>query len=162
MRKMMLLCSLAALMGCKGVDGTETNDDSRSTIESSTVEIKESVCKVRWITSMSDYETASRVGLDMEKTYFVIHHDSLELREGSVESFGDSLVLSSVDVVFGEPMITDFTFSVIEGKDTVNSELWLSVPLKDGGTVDIVQPLTCKITFDITIDPNFKGDYDVD
>ena len=148
---------LMALTGCEVADGTEIQEEARSVSE-----VKELSCKVQWITTKDDFECAGRVGLDLENTEFVISHDSLEVRKCDIVPIEGKEILSCVEVFFSEPMITDIMVSVIEKGDTVNTELWGCVPLKDGGLVCLDTPLTAEITFDITIDPKFDGDYDVD
>ena len=143
---------LMALTGCGVSDGTEIQEETRSVSE-----VKELSCKVQWITTKDDFECAGRVGLDLENTEFMISHDSLEVRKCNIVPVEGKEALSCVEVLFSEPMITDFMVSVIEKGDTVNTELLGCVPLKDGGLVCLDTPLTAEITFDITIDPKFDG-----
>ena len=144
---------LMAITGCEVADGAEIQEETRSVIE-----VKELSCKVQWITTKEDFECAGCAGLGLKSTKFVISHDSLEVRECDIVPVEGKEVLSCVEVLFSEPMITDIMVSVIEKGDTVSTELWGCVPLKDGGLVCIDTPLTAEITFDITIDPNFEND----
>ena len=144
---------LMAITGCEVTDGAEIQEEARSVSE-----VKELSCKVQWITNKDDFECAGRAGLDLDNTEFVISHDSLEVRKCGIVPVEGKEVLSCVEVLFSEPMITDIMVSVIEKGDTVSTELWGCVPLKDGGLVCIDTPLTAEITFDITIDPNFEND----
>lgn len=144
---------LMVLTGCGVADGTEIQEEARFVSE-----VKELSCKIQWITTKEDFECAGRVGLDLENTEFVISHDYLEVRECDIVPVEGKEILSCVEVLFSEPMITDIMVSVIEKGDTVSAELLGCVSLKDGGLVCIDNPLTAEITFDITIDSNFEND----
>lgn len=157
MKSVLFSAILIALTGCGVSDGTDIQYTSRSEEK-----VNELSCKIQWITTKEDIECAACAGIDLENTRFLISCGSLDVRECGIVPIEGKEVLSCKEVLFGTPMTTDVMLSVVKGGDTLNVELWLCVPLKDGGLVCLDTPLTADISFNIEIDSDYDGDYDVD
>lgn len=114
-------------------------------------------CIVQWVTTSDDFVNAVSAGFDANGTGFVIGNDSLLCVPCDAVPVEGHKILSAVDVRFPHPMLSDFKFIMVCGSDTLFVDIWGSVPLKDGGLVNIISPITCEVGFDIVIDPSFDG-----
>ena len=144
----------AALFCCKEGEGTGTGDAGVRSAEAEAVQR----CRIQWLTTAEDLGKAARLGLAPGQDGFVIGHDSLPVHPCAPVDAEGHVVLAAAEIHFSSPGLADIRLSVVRSGDTITTEVWGSVPLEDGGVVNVVSPLTCEVTMEIGVDPSFDGD----